>query len=31
MDCRKLNSITVKNKFSLPIINEFLDEIASPK
>jgi hypothetical protein len=28
IDYTKLNSITVKNKFPLPIIDEFLDEIA---
>jgi hypothetical protein len=28
VDYRKLNNITVKNKFPLPIIDEFLDEIA---
>jgi hypothetical protein len=28
---RKLNSITIKNKFPLPIIDEFLDEIAGVK
>jgi hypothetical protein len=28
IDYRKLNSITVKNKFPLSIIDEFLDEIA---
>jgi hypothetical protein len=28
VDYRKLNTITVKNKFPLPIIDEFLDEIA---
>jgi hypothetical protein len=27
VDYRKLNNITVKNKFPLPIIDEFLDEI----
>lgn len=29
VDYRRLNNITVKNKFPLPIIDEFLDEIAS--
>jgi hypothetical protein len=28
VDYMKLNNTTVKNKFSLPIIDEFLDEIA---
>jgi hypothetical protein len=28
VDYRKLNNITVKNKFPLPIIDEFFDEIA---
>jgi hypothetical protein len=28
VDYRKLNNISVKNKFHLPIIDEFLDEIA---
>jgi hypothetical protein len=28
VDYRRLNNITVKNKFPLPIIDEFLDEIA---
>jgi hypothetical protein len=31
VDYRKLNSITIKNKFPLPIIDEFLDEIARAK
>jgi hypothetical protein len=31
VDYRKLNSITVKNKFPLPMIDEFLDEIAGAK
>jgi hypothetical protein len=31
IDYRKLNNITVKNKFPLPIIDEFLDEIARAK
>jgi hypothetical protein len=31
MDYRKLNSIYVKNKFPLPVIDEFLDEIAGAK
>jgi hypothetical protein len=30
-DYKKLNSITIKNKFPLPIIDEFLDEIAGAK
>jgi hypothetical protein len=28
VDYRKLNIVTIKNKFPLPIIDEFLDEIA---
>jgi hypothetical protein len=28
VDYKKLNNISVKNKFPLPIIDEFLDEIA---
>jgi hypothetical protein len=31
VDCKKLNSITIKNKFPLPIIDEFLDKIAGVK
>jgi hypothetical protein len=31
VDYRNLNSITVKNKFPMPIINEFMDEIADAK
>jgi hypothetical protein len=31
VDYRKLNSITVKNKFPLPIIDEFLDEKVGTK
>jgi hypothetical protein len=31
VDYRKLNNITVKNKFPLPIIDEFLDEIVGAK
>jgi hypothetical protein len=31
VDYRRLNNITVKNKFSLPAIDEFLDEIAGAK
>jgi hypothetical protein len=28
VDYRKLNASTIKNKFHMPIIDEFLDEIA---
>lgn len=28
---RKLNEVTIKNKFPLPIVNELLDELASSK
>jgi hypothetical protein len=31
VDYRKLNIISVKNKFPLPVIDEFLDEIANAK
>jgi hypothetical protein len=31
VDYRKLNSIIIKKKFPLPIIDEFLDEIAEAK
>jgi hypothetical protein len=31
VDYRKLNNISVKNKFSFPIIDEFLDEVAGAK
>jgi hypothetical protein len=28
VDYRKLNSLTIKNKFSLPIVDKLLDELA---
>jgi hypothetical protein len=31
VDYRKLNSIAIKNKLPLPIVDEFLDEIAGAK
>jgi hypothetical protein len=31
MDYRKLNDITVKNKFPMPIIDEFIDELAGAR
>jgi hypothetical protein len=31
VDYRKLNSITIKNKFSLPIVDELLDELAGSR
>jgi hypothetical protein len=31
VDYRKLNDITVKNKFPMPIIDEFIDELAGAK
>jgi hypothetical protein len=31
VDFRKLNTVSVKNKFPLPIIDEFLDEIVMAK
>jgi hypothetical protein len=31
VDYRKLNANTVKNKFPMPIIDEFLDEIVGAK
>ena len=31
IDYRKLNNITVKNRYPLPLINELLDRLASAK
>jgi hypothetical protein len=31
MDCRKLNAMTIKNKFSMPLVDEILDELAGTK
>ena len=31
MDFRRLNALTIKNKFPLPIIEEILEELASSK
>ena len=31
MDYRKLNSITVKNRFPMPVIEEILEELAGSK
>jgi hypothetical protein len=31
VDYRKLNTMTIKNKFPLPIVNELLDELAGTK
>jgi hypothetical protein len=31
VDYRKLNASTIKNKFLMPIIDDFLDEIAGGK
>lgn len=31
MDYRRLNAVTVKNKFPLPIVDELLDELVGKK
>jgi hypothetical protein len=31
VDYRTLNSVTVKDKFPIPIVNELLDKLAAPR
>lgn len=31
VDCRRLNAVTVKSKFPMPVVDELLDELAGTK